>query len=69
MEDSGGFEKDLNDGFGGKCSGSTVAVVWHQLSAEEAEAGMMVADVLAVWWLEERQLVVTGRVVKMAVVC
>ena len=33
-------------------------------------AGLVVADVLAVrWWLEERQLVVAGWVVKTAVVC
>ena len=37
---------------------------------EEAEAGLLAADVLAVWlcWLE-RHLVVACQVVKMAVVC
>ena len=35
---------------------------------EEAEAGLVAANVLAVrWWLEERQLVVVGQVVKTAV--
>ena len=29
-------------------SGSTAAGVWHQLTAEEADAGLVVADVLAV---------------------
>ena len=37
---------------------------------EEAESGMVAADVLAVQlWLEERQLVVVGLVVKMTEVC
>ena len=41
---------------GGKCRGSTAAAVWCWLAVEEAEAGMVAADVLAVqqWWLEER---------------
>ena len=35
----------------------------------EAEAVLVAADVLAVWWwLEERQLVVAGRVAKTAAV-
>ena len=40
----------------GRCS--TAAVVWRWLTAEEAEAGPVDADVLAVrrWWLEERWL-------------
>ena len=38
---------------------------------KEAEAGLVAADVLAVWhwWLEERWLVVVCWVVKTAVVC
>ena len=36
----------------GKCSGSTASAVWHQQTAEEAEAGLIAADVLAAcWWL------------------
>ena len=31
-------------------SGSTTDVVWHQLTVEEAEAGLVAADVLAVRW-------------------
>ena len=40
-------------------SGSTAAAVWCQLTAEEAGAGLLAADVLAVRrrWLEKRQLV------------
>ena len=54
----------------GKYSGSTAAAVWCRLTAEEAEAGLVAADVLAVWWwLEERWLVGAGRVVKTVVVC
>ena len=36
---------------------------------EEAEAGMVVADVFALWRLEERRLVVACQLVKMAAVC
>ena len=32
-------------------SGSTTAAVWHRLTTEEAETGLVAADVLAVrWW-------------------
>ena len=50
---------------------STVATVWHRLTAEEAEVGLMTADVLPVrrWWLKERQLVLVCQLLKMAVVC
>ena len=55
--------------FVGKCSGSTSASVWCQLTAEEAEAGLVAVDVHAAWWwLEERRRVVS-RVVKTAAVC
>ena len=52
-------------------SGSTVAAVWHWLTGEEAEAGLVAADVLTVrpWWLEERRLVLACQLVKTAVVC
>ena len=50
-------------------SGSTAAAVWHQLTVKEAEAGMVAADVLAVWRLEERLLLIACRLVKLAVVC
>ena len=41
------------------------------MTAEEAEAGLVAADVLAVrgLWLEERQLVVACHLVKTAAVC
>ena len=51
---------------GGKCGATAV---WHQPTVEEAEAGLVTADVLAVWWFEERCLVIVGQVVKMAAVC
>ena len=51
-----------------KNSASTVAAVWRQLTPQEAEAGLIVADVLALqWWLEERRL--GGWVVKTAAAC
>ena len=39
----------------GRCS--TAAADWCWLTAEEAEAGLLDADVLAVrwWWLKERR--------------
>ena len=48
-----------------------MAAVWSRLTAEEAEAGLLVADVLAVkgWWLEERQLVLACRLVKTDALC
>ena len=48
-------------------SGSTAAAVWWRLTAEEAEAGLVAANIPVVWrWcLEERRLVL----VKTAVVC
>ena len=48
-----------------------MAAVWHQLTVEEAEAGLVVADVLVVrqWWLERRMLVVACQLVKTAAVC
>ena len=48
-----------------------MAAVWHQLTAEEAEDGLLIADVLAVrrWWLEERQLVLVCPQVKTVAVC
>ena len=51
-------------------SGSTAAV-WRRLTAEEMEAGLVAADVLAVrqLWLEDRQLVLACWLVKTAVVC
>ena len=50
---------------------STAAAVWRWLSAEETEAELVAADVLAVrrWCLEERWLVLDCRLVKMAEVC
>ena len=50
---------------------STAAAVWRQLTAEEAEAGLVAADVLAVrqWWLEEKWLVLACHLVKTDVVC
>ena len=38
---------------------ATMAAVWHRLTAEGAEAGLVAAVVLAVrqWWLEDRWLV------------
>ena len=49
---------------------STGTAVWLRLTAEEAEAGLVAADVLAVrWlWLEERRLVVACQLVKITVV-
>ena len=39
------------------------------MTVKEADAGLVAADVLAVWWwLEQMQLVVAGRLVK-TVVC
>ena len=40
-------------------------------TAEEAEAGLVAADVLTVrrWWLEDRRLVLACWLVKTAVVC
>ena len=56
LEDLGGSEKDLEwfttvvlrrtDSRLGRCS--TAAAVWHRLTAEEAEAGLVAADVLDV---------------------
>ena len=40
------------------------------MTAEEAEDGLVAADIVPAWrWLEERRLVVEGRVVKMVGVC
>ena len=53
-------------------SGSTTAAFWCQLTVEEAEAGLVASDVLAVrrrWWLEERRLVLVCQLVKTSVVC
>ena len=52
-------------------SGSTATAVWRQLTVEEAEAGLVTADILAVrrWWLEERRQAVVFQMVKTAVVC
>ena len=51
-------------------SGSTVTAAWHWLTAEEAEAGLVAADVPVVrrWWLEQRRLVRACWLVKLAVV-
>ena len=48
-----------------------MADVWGQLTTEEAEAGFVAADVLAVWrwWLEETWLVLVCQLVKTAAVC
>ena len=49
-----------------------MAAVWRHLTAEDAEAWLLAADVLAVrrWWLEERQLVLPcHRLVKTIAVC
>ena len=54
MEALGGPVKDLKlfvvlkTTIGGKCSFSTAAFLWHWLTVEEAEAGLVAADVLAV---------------------
>ena len=49
----------------GNCSNSTAAVAWGRLTAGEEEAGLAAARALAVqWWLEERQLVDAGHLVK-----
>ena len=53
-------------------SGSTAPAVWCRLTAEETEAVLAEADVLAAqWWLEKRRCtcVVTGQVVKATAVC
>ena len=53
-----------------KCSGSTAAAAWGQMTAGKAEAGLVSADVLTVrWWLKERQLVDACHLVKTVVVC
>ena len=52
-----------------KCSGSTIAAVWCQLTAEEAEAGLAADVPAAQWCLEDRQHVGAGRMVKTAGVC
>ena len=49
--------------------GSTAAAVWCRLTAEEAEAGLVDADVLAVWWWLEKRRLVAGQVVNTAAVC
>ena len=52
----------------GKCSGSTAAAVWCELTDGEAEAALAPADVLvAWWWLEDR--LHAGQVVKTVAVC
>ena len=52
----------------GNCNGSTVAPVFRLLTSDEAEAGLLTADILAVqWWLlKKRQLVLACRLVKTA---
>ena len=52
-------------------SGSTATAVWHWLTVEEVEAGLVAADVpVEKWcWLKERWLVLAGWLVKMAAVC
>ena len=53
----------------GRCS--IAAAVWHWLTAEEALAVLVAADVIAVrqWWLKERWLVLACRLVKMTAKC
>ena len=53
----------------GRCS--TASAVWHWLTAVEAQAGLVDADVLTVrrWWLEERRLVLVCQLVKTVLVC
>ena len=53
------------------CRCSSVTAVCRQLTVEEVDTGLVVANVLAVrqWWLEERQLVLACQLVKTAVVC
>ena len=48
-----------------------MATDWRWLNLEEAEVGLLAADVVAVrrWWLEERWLVLVCRLVKMAAAC
>ena len=53
----------------GKCS--TVVAVWRWLTAEEAEAELLAADVLVLsrWGFEKRWLVLVCPQVKMVAVC
>ena len=49
--------------------GSTAVGVWHCLNVEEAKAGLVVANLVKQWWLEERRLLLVCQLVKMAAVC
>ena len=48
----------------------SAAAAWGRLTAGEAEAGLVAADVLAVWrWFEERRHVDASYLVKTVAVC
>ena len=74
---SGGPEKDLEIAYSsGPEKGQLEAwqmfyCCWCWLTEEEAEAGLVAVNILAVrrWWLEERLLVLVCWLVKMATMC
>ena len=53
-----------------KCSGSTAVATWGELTAGEAEAQLVAADVFAAgWWFGEGRLVDGCHLVKRVAVC